>query len=126
MLVSRLSVSVTPLEPADLMPLSSLQPPDWGSIVPAHEIYLSSAFSFSFKFCVNSELVGVGTIIIHQKSAWLAHIIVHPEHRKKGLGELITRTLIDAAINKGCKVVSLIATESGEPVYKKCGFFKRD
>ena len=59
---------------------------------------------------------------MHNDVAWLAHIIVHPEFRNKGLGKLITQTLVDRAKTENCSTVYLIATELGAPVYEEVGF----
>lgn len=67
-------------------------------------------------------MVGIGTTIIHHDVAWLAHIIVHKEHRKKGIGKLITETLVDSLRSKECETIYLLATDLGAPVYEKVGF----
>ena len=71
---------------------------------------------------INGEISGIGTCIVHHDVAWLAHIIVHPNHRNKGIGKRITEQLIDLSHKKGCKTINLIATDLGEPVYRKAGF----
>ncbi len=58
-------------------------------------------------------------------TAWLAHIIVDPEYRKRGIGSLIVCQLLDFLKNSGCETVSLIATELGYSVYKKAGFVEQ-
>ncbi|HEX2630403.1 MAG TPA: GNAT family N-acetyltransferase [Chitinophagaceae bacterium] len=102
--------------------LASLQPEGWGEIVTPHTFYTQSTFCFPLKIAEGDEIVGIGTAIIHEDVAWLGHIIVHPQHRNKGIGKLITQTLIDLPIVKRCETVYLIATELGAPVYTKCGF----
>ncbi len=67
-------------------------------------------------------MVGTGTSIIHHDVAWLAHIIVHPDHRNQGIGKLITESLVESANSKNCNTLYLLATELGEPVYRKIGF----
>ncbi|MHA4843949.1 GNAT family N-acetyltransferase [Flavitalea antarctica] len=117
-----MALEIHPLVKEDLHLLAALQPEGWGSILPAHEIYLQSSCSFPLKFTEDDNLVGLGTTIIHHDSAWLAHIIVHPGMRKKGIGKLITKTLMDVAFSSHCDLLSLIATDLGEPVYSKLGF----
>src|SRR5687768_8307973 len=113
---------LSPLEKVDLTLLPGIQPPDWGNILPAHEMYIDFPYCFPFKFTDKNKLLGIGTTIIHNSSAWLAHIIVHPDERNKGLGQLITKTLMDEATSRNCDFISLIATDLGEPVYAKLGF----
>ena len=117
-----MALETHPLEKEDLYLLPSLQPEGWGNILPAHEIYLRSPCCFPLKFTDDEILIGLGTLIVHNDSAWLAHIIVHPGLRKKGIGQLITKTLMDAAFLKHCDLLTLIATDVGEPVYSKLGF----
>lgn len=102
--------------------LGSLQPEGWGEIVTPHIFYTQSTFCFPLKITGANEIVGIGTAIIHEDVAWLGHIIVHPQHRNKGIGRLITQTLIDLPVVKQCETIYLIATEPGAPVYTKCGF----
>ncbi len=115
-------MNINPIAYNDLKALSSLQPEGWLDIVPHFDFYVTSNFCFPIKVTIDKEIVGIGATIIHGNVAWLAHIIVHPDHRRKGLGQLITRTLIDIAKNNHCSTVYLIATELGEPVYAKEGF----
>jgi len=67
-------------------------------------------------------MVGIGSTIMHNDVAWLAHIIVHSEYRNKGIGRFITQSLIGRIDNASCKTIYLIATELGAPVYEKLGF----
>lgn len=102
--------------------LAPLQPEGWGEIVTPYAFYTQSAFCFPLKITEANEIVGIGTAILHEDVAWLGHIIVHPQHRNKGIGRLITQTLIDLPVVKRCETIYLIATELGAPVYAKCGF----
>jgi hypothetical protein len=47
---------------------------------------------------------------------------VHPNHRNKGFGKLITQVLVDSLITKKCETIYLIATDLGAIVYDKLGF----
>lgn len=44
------------------------------------------------------------------------------DNRNQGIGKLITQALIDIVKTKNCETIYLLATELGEPVYKKVGF----
>lgn len=107
---------------ADLHLITDLQPSGWQNIMPSIEFYTTSNFCFPIKVIANDKIVGIGTTIIHNDVAWLAHIIVHPEHRNQGIGKLITATLVESLKAKNCHTIYLIATDLGEPVYKKVGF----
>jgi GNAT superfamily N-acetyltransferase len=114
-------VKILPLTPADLDLVKALQPPDWGPILPMHEYYLTHNFCHSIKLRDGDTDVGIGTAIIHPDTAWLAHIIVDPTHRNKGIGGVITKELM-AIAGRWNATVQLLATDLGEPVYRKLGF----
>jgi GNAT superfamily N-acetyltransferase len=115
-------ITIQPLTEADLPDVGSLQPEGWGDILPFIKFYCLSSFCFPLKAVINGRTVGVGTAINHLNTAWLAHIIVHKDYRNNGVGMAITKALIDVASSLPCKTLFLLATELGEPVYKKLGF----
>lgn len=102
--------------------LSGIQPEGWPSILPQFEFYTTSNICLPLKVVDDNEIIGVRTTIIHQKCAWLAHIIVHSNHRNKGIGKIITQKLIEQAHTNNCETIQLVATELGSYVYKKLGF----
>ena len=113
-----------PLGPDDLSFIPSLQPEGWQDILPAITFYTQSEFCFPVKAKLSGNTVGIGCGIQQDTIGWVAHIIVHPDHRKKGVGEAITRTVMDQLRARGCKTLNLIATQMGEPIYTKIGFHK--
>jgi GNAT superfamily N-acetyltransferase len=108
----------------DLELLHELQPPDWNPLAPVFDFYLRTDFCFPIKYTERGAIAGIGATIIHQHTAWLAHIIVHSGHRNKGIGGIVTKALIDQANKPGIETVLLLATSLGEPVYKRHGFIK--
>jgi len=106
----------------DLHAVAGLQPDGWSDIFPSIEFYCKSDFCFPLKASLEGKVVGIGTAIIHRYTAWLAHIIVSPNHRNAGLGSAITKALIELCQKHSCRTLLLIATSLGEPVYKKFGF----
>jgi len=46
----------------------------------------------------------------------------HPRHARKGVGRLIMALCEDAARAAGFQAVELMATLSGEPLYRACGY----
>lgn len=115
-------MKVNSFTPSDLHLLPDLQPEGWGDILPSFDFYTKSTFCFPVKIVSDDKIVGIGTTIIHNDVAWLAHIIVHKEHRKKGIGKLITETLVDSLQSENCETIYLLATDLGAPVYEKVGF----
>lgn len=106
----------------DLDQLPSLEPPNWGSLTPRFLRFIQSEHCSPVKLTLDGHAIGVGTTIRHEDTAWLACIIVHPDHRNKGLGKLITEHLINILDRNVYQSIYLIATELGYPVYKKLGF----
>ncbi|RYD82870.1 MAG: N-acetyltransferase [Sphingobacteriales bacterium] len=115
-------MEVQPFTEADLFAIPALQPADWPDITPHIKYYLQSPFCNPVKVVSDEKIVGIGATISHGKTAWLAHIIVHPGHRNKGIGKFITKNLIDSLQSTHCKTILMIATALGEPVYKSLGF----
>jgi GNAT superfamily N-acetyltransferase len=115
-------VKTEPLLPSDLIHIPSLQPEGWYDIKPTHSFYTSVDFCFPIKLVIDERIAGIGTGIVHGDVAWLGHIIVHPDFRNRGLGGVITKALVENMHAMNCKTIYLVATELGEPVYKKLGF----
>lgn len=114
-------MQLLPFTIADLPRLEELQPEGWDNLTPIFNYYLRSDFCHPLKIVIDNETIGTGVSIIHNDVAWLAHIIVHKDHRNMGIGQQVTKYLIDS-IPAYCKTIYLIATDMGEPVYKKLGF----
>lgn len=115
-------MKIQPLEPNDLSQLAALQPPDWQDITPHLKYYIESPHSHPIKVVEGNEITGIGTTVLNEDTAWLALIIVHPGHRNKGLGRMITEYLINSLDQSRYTTIYLVATPLGEPVYKKLGF----
>lgn len=113
---------IEPFTPTDLTSLADLQPVGWPDIRQAYSFYVNSPFCFPIKVVVDTNIVGIGSSIIHQHTAWLAHIIVDSKHRNKGIGGRITQSLVESLQTKDCQTINLIATDLGAPVYEKIGF----
>lgn len=107
---------------SDIAQLKELQPPDWSDISPHIRFYIDSPYCDPIKIISGNKITGIGTTLKHSDSAWLAHIIVHPEFRNKGIGKKITDTLVKSLDRRKYKTIYLIATELGYPVYLKSGF----
>ena len=113
---------IEPLEHTDLPAVSRLQPAGWSDILPAHTFYLASSFCRPIKVVVGDEIVGIGTGISHGNTGWLAHVITHQNHRRKGFGRAVVDHLVAFLSNSGCESISLVATDEGLALYSKVGF----
>jgi GNAT superfamily N-acetyltransferase len=115
-------MNVKIFEKEDIPDLARLQPKDWQDITPNFIFYTSNPFCYPLKFVDNATIIAIGTVIMHREVAWLGHIIVLETHRGKGIGKMVTQHLVDKALALGASSIQLIATELGEPVYRKIGF----
>jgi len=115
-------LTIQPLTAKDVEAAASLQPEGWGEILAPIRFYTTSLFCRPLKATIRNQIVGIGTAIIHERTAWLAHIIVGKDYRNAGIGAAITQSLIDLVRATGCETMQLLATALGEPVYKKLGF----
>ena len=106
----------------DLSTLTPLQPEGWSSLIPIFEFYTTSEYSFPIKVVAESVTIGVGCAICFEGSAWLAHIIVHPQYRRKGVGTMIVEELLSQLEDRRIDRVSLVATDDGHPLYRSFGF----
>ena len=110
------------ITPEDLPAIKKLQPEDWGDIIPDMEFYLHYPFCNPVKATLDGRIVGIGTSIIFEGTAWLAHIIVGPSFRNKGIGGGMVHHLLETVREKSIETCLLIATDFGKPVYLKAGF----
>lgn len=115
-------MQIAPLTPHHIPQIRALQPPDWGDIIPAFVFYLASPICAPIGVQVADRLVGVGCVIRFPRSAWIGHIIVDPAHRRRGIATTIVRALLDHVQDDQLVSVSLVATASGYPVYRRFGF----
>ena len=106
----------------DLEHIRHLQPSGWSDILVEFEFYVNSPFSYPIKTELNDQIVGIGASIEFDKTAWLAHIIVDPEHRRKGIGYNIVEELLRYLELRSMETCLLVATEMGLPIYEKAGF----
>lgn len=113
---------IQPFTNADLSRISHLQPSGWQDIEPFLRFYVNDTNCRAYKIEDEQRIVAIGAFVLHAETAWLAHIIVAPEMRRKGLGVLMTRHLIDSAETHGRATQLLIATSMGQPLYKQLGF----
>lgn len=112
---------IEPFQLSDVALITALTPEGWNDITVPFTYYCKSPHCFPLKITINNQIIAVGTTITHEDTVWLAAIIVHPQHRNKGLGTIITKKLINS-VNKSIATIYLDATDFGFPVYTKLGF----
>ncbi len=106
----------------DLGRIRHLQPEKWNDIVPEFEYYLRKPFCFPIKLTIGDRIAGIGAAIALGSTGWLAHIIVDPAQRNKGLGTMIVNELLQILRVQGVNTFLLIATEAGKSLYIRAGF----
>jgi GNAT superfamily N-acetyltransferase len=63
-----------------------------------------------------------GFTLIDGKIAYILNIYTLPKWRGKGIGKQIFNCILQEAISRGYKRISLHASDDGRPVYEKFGF----
>ena len=54
--------------------------------------------------------------------AWIGMMLVHPEHRRKGIATQLMKCVLEYLRSYGVQCVKLDATPAGRPLYEKLGF----
>jgi len=94
---------------------------------PAYLDYLASCASDTFLVVEGNSQV-LGYVIATERTDYLGHIIsiaVHPGHRRKGLGELLMKSIIDLLARKGISTIRLEVRRDNivaQSLYEKFGF----
>ncbi len=116
--------SIVDLETRDVPSLDCIKPDTWSGITAIHEHYLKCGNCACVKaVSPTGALLGIGTAIEFGTTSWLAHIIVSGAHQRKGIGSLIVDRLVGYLRDeRGCRTITLTATDQGYPVYRRAGF----
>src|SRR5438093_4829685 len=64
----------------------------------------------------------VTTTTYGQTLAWIGMMLVHPDHRQRGIGTRLMRQALEYLQSRQVHCVKLDATPTGRPVYEKLGF----
>jgi len=89
---------------------------DWQRFVSANP---HGCFSAEY----DGQLIGISTTIVYEnRFAWIGTLIVHPEHRQKGLGTALLDRAINYLDSREVSCIKLDATPQGKPLYEKLGF----
>jgi GNAT superfamily N-acetyltransferase len=115
-------MKIEPITLNDLKSLGHLQPEGWSDILPDLAFYVTSDFCNPVKMTDGESVAGIGASIRFKYTAWLAHIIVDPGFRNRGIGYQIVDRLLRDLERGGTASCLLTATELGRPVYTRAGF----
>ena len=95
---------------------------DWGdrSVFPAWAVGFAPSHLFVAEDA--GRIVGTGIATANGPVGWVGTIFVAPDRRREGLGDALTRTVIDDLERRGCRTLVLTATDAGRPLYERLGF----
>jgi GNAT superfamily N-acetyltransferase len=62
------------------------------------------------------------TTLYGTELAWVGMLLVHPEYRRRGVGQALLQRCIEHLQSRGVRCIKLDATPLGKPVYDKLGF----
>ncbi len=79
--------------------------------------------------CFTAEYEGrvigtVTTIVYEGRFAWIAQLLVDPEHRGRGIGTALLKCAIEYLDSQNVACMKLDATPQGKPLYLKLGFVR--
>jgi GNAT superfamily N-acetyltransferase len=77
--------------------------------------------------CFVAELdglpVGTATTTTYGPAlAWIGMVLVHPDHRRRGIGRALLIRCLEHLRQRGVRCIKLDATPAGQPVYQSLGF----
>lgn len=107
--------------------LTNLPAPTWEEL----ELMVTSPNSRIFLARIDGEIAGVAALGFYRTPsglhAWIEDVVVDEAHRRQGIGEALTRTLIETARSLGAQSLSLTsrpAREAANRLYQQLGFVK--
>jgi ribosomal protein S18 acetylase RimI-like enzyme len=116
-------ITIRDLTSADLPPLKDFAPPEWNTDI---SVVFGQHFGQPYFHPIVAEhdgtLVGCADALLQGSAGWLGGIIVLPEYRHQGIGRALTEELVKFLQAKRIAHQVLVATNSGEPIYRKLGF----
>lgn len=115
-------MDLKPLTHDDLPAIPAMQPPGWRGVARWFAWYLHNSLCEPVKVEIDSELAAVGASIRFPGTGWIAHIIVRPEFRRRGIATAIVEHLVAGLRSRGSATISLVATSEGYSVYERLGF----
>ncbi len=116
-------LKIRDLAAAEVSALKEFAPPEWN-------VDLSAVFSRHFgqpyfhpiAAELDGSMVGCANGLLHGSTGWLGNVVVLPDFRGRGIGRLLTESLVRYFQAEGVRHQILVATSMGEPIYRKLGF----
>lgn len=114
---------IEPYRAEDYPAISNLFPADWNfDFREFLSLHHGRTYFLGYSLRYHKQTIGFGNIIVFGSICWIGNIVVSDEYRNKGFGTKITQYLIVQGKSLGAVTFNLVATELGEPIYKKLGF----
>lgn len=117
------SARIRPMSTADLEPAADLlRRGDFGERLDFFRWAIERPWMDVLVAADGDRILGTGTGSTHGRAGWVGVIFVTPEARGAGLGQRITRAVIDRLEERGARTQILIASPMGRPIYEREGF----
>lgn len=95
----------------------------WNQTLGDWERFLAAEPTGCFLAEWNGTPAGTATTIVYgPELAWIGMVLVHPEFRRRGIGQALLRHCIDSLRARGVRCIKLDATPLGRTVYEGLGF----
>lgn len=69
-----------------------------------------------------SRVLATALAVSFGQSGWIGNVAVHPERRRRGMGQAVTEAALAWLTGEGAVRVRLLATEMGRGLYERLGF----
>jgi ribosomal protein S18 acetylase RimI-like enzyme len=69
-----------------------------------------------------SLIAATGLLVASQGVAGIYYVSTRPDFRRRGLGMSVMKAMMNKSQAAGCDKITLLATPSGYPLYRMCGF----
>ncbi len=103
--------------------LEDFPPDDWRfDIIRFMEKWYGEDFFMPLVAVRSGKIVAVSNGIYTGRTGWIGNVIVKSGERRRGIGERLTRELMDRLQTWNCSTLLLIATREGAGLYQKLGF----
>lgn len=126
------------MEPSDydkghLELLSQLSPFDATSVIrPVYEAFAESPTNNVWVLEESGKIIASGTLLLETKlihalgiAGHIEDVVVHRDHRGKGLGKAMIDHLVAKAEHQGCYKVTLHCSDDNMGFYSRCGFSRK-
>jgi len=95
----------------------------WNQMLADWRLFVALEPDGCFVAVRGAEVIGTVTTTTYDRAlAWIGMMLVHPDHRGRGIGSSLMRRALEYLESRGVRCIRLDATPAGRPVYEKLGF----